>query len=255
MLEVSLFKESTVKALYSSIESNLDYYRNGSFEHLLNDSSLFLSSACKIDEEQALLVDCSHEDHNEVNCCLSISKCLGAVSPHLARDERLWTRLAHIEFLHYARTRWPIPSDNEAATEHIRKHFFAKGARGIERDNAVSRLWWMASICSKIENLPLEKALTAFLHQSDVRASIVERPSTSQNPSVLSAVVNRLASSLEGDQSLYERKNFRELMKRLNLEGGTRLLEALQNEEVAEVVDQITLEVLEVPHNEASKSD
>ena len=39
----------------------------------------------------------------------------------------------------------------------------------------------MATICSKVNGLPLEQSLTAFLHQSDVRANIVERPTTSQN--------------------------------------------------------------------------
>lgn len=243
MLDISLFKESTVKTLYESVEKNLEVYRSGSYEYLLNDTSLFLASSCKMDEGEALFLDCTADDHNEVKCCLSIVKCLSSVSSYLARDERLWTRLAHIEFLNYSRTRWEIPSDNAKAIDHIRKHFFAKGARGIERDNAISRLWWMATICSKVDGLPIESALEAFLHQSDVRANIIERPSTSQNPTVLSAVVNRLASSLAGSQSLYERERFRELMKRLNLEGGTRLLEALDSTEIRKVVDRISADV------------
>lgn len=243
MLDISLFKESTVKTLYDSVEQNLQLYRSGSFEHLLTDTSLFLASSCKMDEEEALLVDCTADDHNEVNCCLSIVKCLSSVSSYLARDERLWTRLAHIEFLNYSRTRWEIPTDNTKAVDHIKKHFFAKGARGIERDNAVSRLWWMATICSKVHELSLEKALEAFLYQSDVRANIIERPSTSQNPTVLSAVVNKLSSSLAGNQALYDREKFRVVMKRLNLEGGTRLLEALDSDEIKQVVDKIATEV------------
>lgn len=256
MLDISLFKESSVKTLFDSVEHNLDLYRSGSFEHLLDDTSLFLASSCKMDEEEALLVDCTADDHNEVNCCLSIVKCLNSVSSYLARDERLWTRLAHIEFLNYSRTRWEIPSDNAKAVDHIKKHFFAKGVRGIERDNAISRLWWMATICSKVNGLPLEKALEAFLHQSDVRANIIERPSTSQNPTVLSAVVNKLSSSLVGNQALYEREKFREVMKRLNLEGGTRLLEALDSEEIQLVVDKIATEVAPAgPPDPASDSN
>lgn len=244
MLEISLFKESTVKTLFDSVESNLELYRTGSFEHLLNDTSLFLASSCMMNEEEALLVDCTTDDHNEVGCCLSMFKCLESVSSYLARDERLWTRLTHIEFLNYARTRWTIPEDNAKAVNHIRKHFFAKGTRGVERDNAVSRLWWMATICSKVQGLPLDKALEAFLYQSDVRANIIERPTTSQNAAVLSAVVNKLSSSLNGDQSLYDREKFREVMKRLNLEGGTRLLEALGTDEIRQLIDKVSADVV-----------
>jgi Family of unknown function (DUF6339) len=239
MLEVPLFKEATVKNLFEKIAENLDTYRVGSFDALSSDTSLFLVSACQLDEEKALQVTCTDDDENEVACCLAISGGLKGVTAYLARDERLWTRLTHIEFLEYSRTRWPIPQDDERAISHIRKHFFSRGARGLERDNAISRLWWMTAICSRVEGLPLEGALEAFLHQSDVRANIIERPTTSQNPTVLSAVVNKLHESYHGDRGLYERSKFREVMKRLNIEGGVRLLETLDFPEMKTVFDRI----------------
>ena len=159
----------------------------------------------------------------------------------MARDERLWVRITHIEFLEYSRTRWPIPVDNEKAVIHIKKHFFAKGARGLERDNAISRLWWMAEICRKVEGLSLKEALTAFLYQSDVRANIVERPTTSQNPALLSAVINKLHHSyLTKEKSLYERKKFRSVMKKLNIEGGTKLLEVLDLDSLGIIIDKVS---------------
>lgn len=134
--------------------------------------------------------------------------------------------------------RWPIPQDKEKAIAHIKKHFFASGARGIERDNAASRLWWMASICSKVEGMSLERSLTAFLFQSDVRANIVERPTTSQNVSLLSAVVQKLDESFRGDKELYNRERFRAVMKDLNLQGGTKLLEVLDDAEIKKIVNR-----------------
>jgi len=156
MLDINLFKEVTVRTLYEAVPNNLDVYRNGSFEHLLADSSLFLASACKLNEEAALQIDCTAEDDNEVACCLAVTSAVEGVTAYLARDERLWARLTHIEFLNYARTRWPIPKDDEKAISHIRKHMFARGSRGVERDNAISRLWWMTNICSKVSGLSLE---------------------------------------------------------------------------------------------------
>ena len=240
MLEIALFKSETVRQLYEKVPENLDRYRVGFFEDQLSDTSLFLNSACLLEEEKAILVDCAKDDNNEVNCCLGLSNAISGVTSYLARDERLWCRLTHIEFLHYSRTRWPIPDNSEMAIAHVRKHFFARGSRGIERDNAISRLWWMTTICARVQKLSLEEALNAFLFQSDVRANIIERPTTSQNPAVLSALVNRLHESLLGDGALYEREKFRKVMKDLNIQGGVRLLEVLDSHEIKKVIEKIS---------------
>lgn len=240
MSNLQLFRAQTVSQLFSDVAKNLDLYRSGDFTDLLHDQSHFLDSTCSTDEEALKKITCTTENDNEVECCLSVLQAIRGVSSYLARDERLWARLCHIELLEYARTRWPIPANDEKAVTHIRKHFFAKGARGIERDNAVSRLWWMATICSKVKGLSLERSLTAFLYQSDVRANIVERPTTSQNEALLSSVVNKLYESYNGDKALYEREKFRTVMKNLNLEGGVRLLEVLGNKELSKLVDKVS---------------
>jgi hypothetical protein len=240
MIDVQLFKASTVADLYTSIAKNLEQYRSGSFDAMLHDTSLLLDSACKLDPILLTGVTCKSGDDNEVACCLGVTQGLSGITAYLARDERLWARLTHIELLSYTRARWPIPVDDTKAVEHIKKHFFAKGARGIERDNAVSRLWWMAEICKRVEGLSHEQALSAFLYQSDVRANIVERPTTSQNPALLSAVVNKLHQSYLGDKALYNREKFRAVMKKLNIEGGVRLLEVLDSKTLEKVIDKVS---------------
>lgn len=236
MSKILLMRDSIVSDLVKNISQNLDRYRNGDFEFLLSDSSNFIDTEFDILEEEISNIKVLGDELNEVQCCLSIYCALPGISAYLARDQRLWTFLTHIKLLPYARARWPIPDDSERAESHIKKHFFAFGARGIERDNAISRLWWMASICSKVEGLTLEESLTAFLYQSDVRANIVERPTTSQNVIVLSAVVRKLSQSLKGDKSLYEREKFRSVMKELNLQGGVKLFEVLEPNEVERIV-------------------
>ena len=240
MTKLALFRTQTVHQLYKDVEKNLPIYRNGDFNSLLVDSSLFLESECELDDTEIKKISCTKENDNEVQCCLGILNGLKGVTAYLARDERLWARLCHIELLDYARARWTIPTDEIKAASYIRTHFFAKGARGIERDNAASRLWWMATICNKVQGLPLEQSLTAFLHQSDVRANIVERPTTSQNAALLSSVINKLHESFNGDKALYEREKFRSVMKNLNLEGGVRLLEVLEDKELNKLVDKVS---------------
>ena len=240
MIEIKLFKASAVAHLYDSIEKNLEIYRSGSFDSLLEDTSLFIESACTLDPHSITETVCIDGEDNEVGCCIAILNGLHGVTPYLARDERLWVRLTHIEYLNYSRARWTIPKDNVKAIAHIKKHFFAKGTRGIERDNAISRLWWMSEICKKVQGLTLHQALTAFLFQSDVRANIIERPTTSQNAALLSAVVNKLHQSYMADKALYGREKFRSVMKKLNIEGGIKLLEVLDSKALGEVIEKVS---------------
>jgi hypothetical protein len=229
-------RESLVHDLTRDVGINVDRYRTGDFQYLISDASNFIETEYNINDSEVAKVKISDGDFNEVQCCLGIYNGLPNISAYLARDQRLWVYLTHIVLLEYTRQRWPIPEDKEKAISHIKKHFFASGARGIERDNAISRLWWMASICGKVEGLSLEKSLTAFLYQSDVRANIVERPTTSQNVVLLSSVIRKLDQSYHSDKELYGREKFRTVMKELNLQGGTKLLEVLEPKEVERIV-------------------
>jgi len=236
MSKLLLMREALVHDLTREIEQNLEKYRNGDFQYLTSDVSNFIETEYEVNHQELEKIKVIDGDFNEVQCCLGAFNGLPKISAYLARDQRLWVYLTHIVLLDYTRQRWPIPQDKEKAIKHIKKHFFASGARGIERDNAISRLWWMASICSKVEGLTLEKSLTAFLFQSDVRANIVERPTTSQNVVLLSTVIRKLDQSYQGDKELYGREKFRTVMKELNLQGGIKLLEVLEPKEVERIV-------------------
>lgn len=236
MSKLLLMREALVHDLAREIEQNLEKYRNGDFQYLTSDGSNFIETEYEVNHQELEKIKVIDGDFNEVQCCLGAFNGFSNISAYLARDQRLWVYLTHIILLDYTRQRWPIPQDNEKAIKHIKKHFFASGARGIERDNAISRLWWMASICSKVEGLTLEKSLTAFLFQSDVRANIVERPTTSQNVVLLSTVLKKLDQSYQGDKELYGREKFRTVMKELNLQGGIKLLEVLEPNEVEKIV-------------------
>jgi len=236
MPKILLMREALVHDLTREIGQNIERYRNGDFDFLTSDGSNFIETEYEYSEEELAKIKVADGDFNEATCCLGAFRGLSNISAYLARDQRLWAYLTHVVLLNYTRQRWPIPTDNEKAIVHIKKHFFASGARGIERDNAISRLWWMASICNKVEGLTLEQSLTAFLYQSDVRANIVERPTTSQNVVLLSAVIRKLDQSYRGDKELYGREKFRTVMKELNLQGGIKLLEVLEPKEVEKIV-------------------
>lgn len=238
MTKIRFLRSRAIQQLTNDVSVNLERYRAGDFDFLEADPANYFESSHEIDEVNLAQVTCTADSHREVECCMAIFNAMGTIPPSLARDSRIWIYLTHTALLKYARTRWPIPSNDEQAEAHIRKHFFAIGTRGIERDNAASRLWWMAALCNRVEGLTLEESLKAFLHQYDVRANIIERPTTAQSIPVFSAIIKRLHVALTfKDESVFKRERFRAAMKQLNLQGGVKLFGVLSPTELNSIIE------------------
>jgi uncharacterized protein DUF6339 len=241
-----LLRQSELSILYASVGKNLARYRSGDFSLMKADPSYFFEIDVKFDESVLELMKSSTAgDDGDVENCALLYKAL-PLTPYQAREERLWTYLSHVYFLPYARTRWPIPDDDNDAIAHIRTHFFARTKRQIERDNVVARLWWVAHLCNRVSSMPLKHALQILLHQSDVRANLIERPTLSRSAIVFSSIIELLGESFAGEKALFERNNFREFMKRLNDYGGYVLLDVLEIESIKDVLRQIIMGQLKV---------
>ena len=237
-MKARFFKAVKVQELLAKVSENLESYRAGNFDFLVNDPVNYFETNLEINVDKLSLINCDKDNLNEVESCMLMYEAMGKISHYLARDERLWIYLTHTLLLSYVRNRWPIPDDDEKAIKHIKNHFFCIGARGIERDNASSRLWWMASLCDRTDGLSLEEALACLLFQSDVRANIVERPTTSQNIRIFSAILRKLYESYKADKKLFERDRFRAVMKWLNLAGGVKLLGVLPEIKIMHILEE-----------------
>jgi hypothetical protein len=238
-MKTRLLRSTTIQDLFSKVGENLGQYRTGSFSFLKNDPSLFIEIDQQICEETLMQIQCEKDDEREVINCECMFAAFPGMTPYLARDERIWTYLTHINLLEYTRKRWPIPQEDAKAIGYIRSHFFVNGTRGIERANAASRLWWMAHIAHQCQTLSLKEALQCLLFRSDVRANIIERPTTSQNSIILSAILEKLHESYQGNQLLFDRETFRDFMIELNLMGGVKLLDSLEKEAIDSIVTSL----------------
>jgi hypothetical protein len=227
-MRVRLLRERAVNELRANVSKNLDVYRTGDFGNLLIDPNLSFESDIDLREADIEnLRDPVGAQNFESENCACLLGAMPTLTPYQAADERVWTMLSHTVLMKHARARWPIPKGEEEAAKHIRTHFFAQTQRQLERDNVGSRLWWMGHLCSRVKGLPLHETLDVLLYRSDVRANIVERPTTAQSIPVFSALMTKLAKSHKGKQKLFERRTFRLLMVYLNGLGGYRLLDAL----------------------------
>jgi hypothetical protein len=240
MIKSRFLRLSALETLREAVPDNLDAYRMGNFDHLLVDKSLYFETKLDIDTDGlANLADPVGGELYDVGNCEFCYRSMPGLTPYEARDERLWVYLTHTFMLEYARKRWPIPPDAPAAIGHVRRHFFAREQRQIERDNAVSRLWWMAHLCGRVRGLQLSDSLRVFLYRTDVRASIIERPTVSQNLNLFSTIIRKLQDSYVGHKRLFERTTFRRLMQEINSVGGVQLLDAMTEAQIGNIIDGI----------------
>jgi hypothetical protein len=245
MKRVRFLRHSALEKLRETVPHNLDGYRATGFPHLGIDHSLYFEGKFDIDTDSLSRLEVPEQGNlYDTENCQTAYAAMTALTPYEARDERVWVYLTHTHLLEYARRRWPIPADNAVAVPHVRTHFFAKEQRQIERDNAVSRLWWMAHLCHRVKGLELRESLNVFLYRTDVRASIIERPTVSQSANLFSAVIEKLRQSFEGKKKLFERASFRRLMREINSVGGAQLLDAMSEEQIGELIDSIVRQKL-----------
>ncbi len=246
-MKARFLRSVALEELRNTVPDNLEAYRLGDFSRIATDAAHWFEHDAEIDEAQLQKLRPSDGlSHYERDNCKSVFIAMGSVKPYEARDERLWAYLTHVTMLDYARSRWPIPAEDDKAVTHIRKHFFARDKRQVERDNAASRLWWMAHLCARVSTLELGEALDALLFRSDVRANIIERPTSSQATELFGAIVRRLASSLNGQQALFDRYMFRRFMREINSVGGVRLLDCLSASQIDSILDEVLVERLEL---------
>jgi len=231
-------KDKALLELKDQIHANLEQYRKGSFKFLAEDTSLTRQLDLKVKSKISLKPP-NGQNYFEPENCITLYRAMANLTPYDARDERIWTYQTHVTFLEYTRLRWPIPNDDSKAIKHILAHFFAGTNRQIERDNAISRLWWIAHLCNRVSDLPQEKCLEAFLYRTDVRANIIERPTMSQSENLFSVIIHALVKSFTDDQSLFERTKFRKIMADLNSIGGFKLLDVLPRNELEKIFSSI----------------
>ena len=242
-MRLRFVKSDTVARLWDEVPENLECYRIGAFNWISTDITSYFETDIEYCNNLNQLVQMPNGNgFSEAENCQIVYECLKRLTPYHARDERLWVYLCHTELLEYARKRWPIPMDDDKAIKHIRTHFFGRDLRQIERDNAVSRLWWMANLCNRVQGLELKQSLEVFLYRSDVRANIVERPTTSQSEALFGGIIKKLHASFTGDRTLFERETFRKYMKKINSLGGYILLDVLSEDHVLQLLDKVECE-------------
>lgn len=262
MEKIKFLKQSGLGRLKETIKDNLDLYRNKTTNwwNVLDDDNYFTVSGIDLNGSFSDL-QLVNGGKGDVENCVIIYQLLKNLTPQQATDERVWAYISHFEAWEYCVNRWPLPSLKDgkkdavkSAINHVKTHFFAIGNRGLIRDNAIARLWWMGFVATRYKG-GIQRALKVLLHETDVRANLLERPNLSLSPEIFNAVIRRLEESYDKkveadgtyknqkDRGLFDREKFRKLMKKLNRMGGRVALNALTVSQLDDVTRKIIEEI------------
>lgn len=234
MTTLNVLKRGMVATLRDNIERNLERYVAGDFSDLLTSEFVIPVKGTSVDLKLLEQLDPRAGGETDVANAKIVFESIHGLTRYLARDERLWVWFTHGPCLAYSRNRWIIQGNAEKMISQIRAHFFAPNARGFERTNAIACLWWWAKIASQYTETSLGKVLEVLLHQTDVRASIIERPTSSQP--AFRSIMKVLIEQYDADPShrFFKRKAgvapYRKWFSEINRYGGVRMYEAYPEE-------------------------
>ena len=222
---LSLLSQPVVDELARSIAQNMDRYLGGDFLDLEKENGWRIESRIATwDPNIVAQLDPTGTPDAEVRNSLLVWNGLSGMTPALARDERLWVRLCHVDFLPFARERWLKGGEKDANLVKI--HFFANGLNGCRDDNAIGRLWWNAHVASIASPDDVELGLRRLLGRANYRMQIIERSNTAFREPLVRGIVRLLGEEPwlnVDDEAIVD------FMKEVNKRSGSFIFEALDD--------------------------
>src|SRR5690349_7943854 len=92
--------------LRADVEKNLERYLRVGFEDLSHGEDWSMKLSIECDLSRLRTIQDTDDLDIEVKNSLIVWECLSTLSPALANEGRLWTRLTHVECFEYSRARW-----------------------------------------------------------------------------------------------------------------------------------------------------
>lgn len=239
MTEATLkyLSQGVLDFLIEKVPEHLDRYISGDFDALRSVNGWAVeTSTLKCDFD--LLSRLEHGNTSpqiEIKNSQIVFGAIKGITPAIARDERIWARLTHVECLEYSRSRWLGHKPAPAIPSLVQKHFFGPNLTAVRDDNAIGRLWWNGQISSQAMPEAPERALLQILKTADIRQAVVERSLMFSRPSLAKAIIVAMETWPWVTESA---ENFRSIIKVVNRNGSGLLFEALPDGEVLDFVNR-----------------
>ena len=235
--KIEWMKNSSMTDLHTKVKENLDRYRSGSFDDLVDSG---WRQKAMLEYEDDAFDALSGDSSDDLADTLIVFEALKNLSPNHAVCMNIWVPLIHTDLLSYARKRWfSSAKTDEDLVKSINTHIFKSGTGGFRDDNVIGRLWWTGYVGSRMAGskdiADIKQVLEPFMRTTDTRMSVIERPGIFSETGLA-----RNISSYIADKKLPEHdkdKVFREFMVNINLRSNGRHFGDMNKAEVYAFLD------------------
>lgn len=243
MAEIKMVSTATVESLASNIPLNMDSYRGIGFGGASSAVGWNIDvPGVSWDDTFPMHLSAADNESSEIENSYTVYSALTGMTPAIARDERIWVRLCHVELFDYARQRWMTSAGLSEGS--VEKHFFASGVVGSRDDNSIGRLWWNGHVASIAFPSDIRRGLVALLRRANIRKQVIDRADSAFR----SALIGPLLTVIEGSSWINENdKAIATFMKHVNRQFGGVVLEDVREHELLRVLGQC-LKAAELAH-------
>lgn len=173
---------------------------------------------------------------------------LVGVTPDMATDVNLWAWVCHFRLHAYSIERWRR-SANTNLKNYVKAHWFAEDSgQEFRMRNTAARTWWIAHTALKAANasggaFDARAALDLYADNA-TKWHLLMKDQFTRSPIMVAELTRVLLNEAEG---INAEKGFRRLLQELNLESGTRILDALPRAELREIIVGFVDEIMSDP--------
>lgn len=178
---------------------------------------------------------------------------LQGLSPANATDGLMWTWITHFWLHKYSLGRWPLQRSHMSRVIGI--HWMVTDqADALRKDNTAARTWWVAHTAIKASQASggafTEKEAIEHFAANPRHYHNMMDSNFSRNPLVAAEILRALMNEAKGISGV----GSDEIWKRLNLDAGTLLLDALPRESIRKRIIDHVEEIMSDPKHVSDRS-
>lgn len=236
-MKINFLEEEALFTLKGNIKNNKLKYReieNGWITDFFNGKSPFIEFKYDVNDFQ-LIMNEEKPEKTDLENIKRIYLNLKFLTETQATDERLWAGLAHDKFWTYMQYRWPLDRMKEPEVNIKRQYFFGESKRRSLTFHGLAKLWWIGRYTydERLDN-PFE--ITEYVCKDLATTSLYLFSSNFTSNDNIRLGMLKAIVDMEKKGYRVKRQEQKEIIKYLNILGGTYIIDMFDENEIYEMV-------------------
>ncbi|MFT4186874.1 MAG: DUF6339 family protein [Micrococcaceae bacterium] len=167
----------------------------------------------------------------------TIWESLGHLTPVVAEQKKLWIAMVNTYYLDYHLDQISLVKRNKAASAKSQT-IFNNGKKRSLMINSVAVLWWLSYYTRDESNLENPYYYTDFFVKGNYRGNAVALTSSNfiSNKNIALGILSAVKELVETNKMVENRYSYSNSNKILNMVGGVRILDMLEQDEVKQII-------------------